>query len=122
MARHRNRRVVITPPPSPPASASAPAAPAPATAPLDVVDFLVRAAVVVLCVIGFVTAARWLAGPQLPDVGWVCWHVERATAAGSERDTRCDPQDGWHRERWPDGAVHAVPDRATVVQRRYVDD
>jgi hypothetical protein len=116
MSKRRNR-VIISPPPSPPAPA--PAAPAR----FDViVDFLTRAAVVVLCVVGFITAARWLAGSQLPDVGWVCWHVERATAAGSERGTRCDTEDGWHRERWPDGVVHAVPDNAQVVRRYPVHD
>ncbi len=110
MARHRGPRVIISPP----------AAPSPAK--FDLADFLTRAAVVALCVVGFVAVARWVDGLSRPAPGWICIEVARITADDTRRDRRCEPAAGWHAERWPDGATVAVPDHALVVRRTPVRD
>jgi hypothetical protein len=120
MPRYRNHRVVITPPPSAPA----PAAPAPAQAPFDTVDFLMRAAVVGLCVVGFVAVMTWVDGKvhPLPKPGVVCFDVTRSTSAGRTFSTKCDPDEGWHAERRVDGTMLPIPDDARPVRRYPVRD
>jgi hypothetical protein len=117
MARHRNQRVIIQPPPSPPAPA------APATPPFDAADFLFRAVVVGLCVVGAIAVMSWIDGRlhPLPAPGVVCMEMTRSTAAGRTFSTKCDLDDGWHAERRGDGTVIAIPDDARPL-RRYVRD
>jgi hypothetical protein len=47
---------------------------------------------------------------------------EYAPSAGTDRGAGCEPAEGWHLEKWPDGATVAVPDQAPVVHRRRVGD
>jgi hypothetical protein len=82
-------------------------------------DFLLRAAAVVVFVIGLVAIGSWIEHGRLPAPGWVCWDVTRSTAAGSDRGARCDLETGWHAEKWPNGETVAVPDRAQIIRRRY---
>jgi hypothetical protein len=118
MARYRNHRVVISPPPSSPAPAPAPAKPATFDA---IVDFLMRAAVVGLCVVGGVAVMTWIDGKMhpLPKPGVVCFDVTRSTAAGRSFSTKCDLDDGWHAERRADGTVIAIQDDARPLRRTW---
>jgi hypothetical protein len=87
-----------------------------------VMDFAFHAVVVGAAILGLVTAARWAFTPRLPDVGWRCVEIILSESTGQQRSSRCEPQQDWHAERWPDGVVHAVPDRAPVVRRYTVRD
>lgn len=102
-----------------PVSSSAPPAEAPPPG-RTIGDTLWNIAAVALVLIGAVAIMRWLDGLSRPAPGWVCWHVERSTSAGREHGARCELQDGWHAERWPDGTTVAVPDNAPVVRRHYI--
>jgi hypothetical protein len=88
------------------------------------VDHLVQAAAVVALVIGIITVARWLDSVRHPlaPVGMVCWHVERVTATGRQRQDQCEPAEGWHVEEWPGVGRTVVPDDAKVVRRYPVRD
>jgi hypothetical protein len=104
----RKNRVIIhkhAPPPAPPPAAKSES---------RWVDALCELALVAGCIIGFVTVAVWVdaAVHPLPAPGWVCYRIERETAAGRQRGHRCSLLDGWHTERWPNGGTVAVPDEA----------
>ncbi len=81
-----------------------------------------RIVIAALATIGLVAAAQWVERVRRPPPGWTCWRIERATAAGSDYTTRCEPADGWHVEEWSGVGRVAVPDDARVVQRYPVRD
>jgi hypothetical protein len=88
------------------------------------IDNLLKLAAFAAAVLGLITAARWAESVRhpLPPHGWVCWHVERATATGRQRQDQCEPAAGWHIEEWPGVGQMAVPDQAPVVRRHAVRD
>jgi hypothetical protein len=98
----------------------APAPASPAAARPDALDWLLRLAGAVVFVVGVITlASPWLhQAERPPPPGWICWRVERATSAGSQRQAQCEPAAGWHVETWPGAGRVAVPDRA-MAERRY---
>jgi hypothetical protein len=129
-SKHKKHRLVVYAAPannsSPPA---APVKPAAAANPAEgVLDFVIKLAAVGVFVVGVVTlASPWLRDADrqqhpLPPPGWVCWHVARVTVEDTQRDRTCEPAEGWHLERWPDGATVAVPDNGQVVRRHVVRD
>jgi hypothetical protein len=102
-------------------SAPAPPPPAPAAKPDWFAEILRLVGLAVLA-IGVITLAMpWVrqAALRLPDPGVVCWHVERATSAGRERNSRCEPAPGWHAWQSPSAGLVVVPDDAEPVRRRY---
>ena len=105
------------PPPPPPPSA-------PAVKP-DLLAELLQLAGGAVLVVGIITlAAPWVHQVRhpLPPAGWVCWSIDRTTAAGTQHGSRCEPAAGWHVEHWPGGEQVAVPDVAAPVRRYPVRD
>jgi hypothetical protein len=100
----------------------APPPPPAAPPPPDTFGFVVRVAAIGAMVVGIIVAARWIERQTRPAAGWVCWDVARVTSEDTQRDRRCEPEEGWHIERWPDGTMVAVPDHAVVVRRYPVRD
>jgi hypothetical protein len=126
MKRRHKKRVVIYAAALPPAAPSKPPEPPAAPAPSGpkpestLLAVLVELAVIIACVVGFVTILVWLdalAHPP-PPPGWVCWSVTRETATQHRRSDRCEPADGWHVEEWPGVGRVAVPDRVRRYQVR----
>jgi hypothetical protein len=87
-------------------------------------DTVLKFAAFAACVVGLITAARWVDSIRhpLPPPGWVCWSITRSTSTESQHDRSCEPAAGWHLEQWPSGATVAVPDQAPVLRRHSVRD